>query len=599
MEVKELILDDLSSELPVDSDSANSHLNQSLVERSDDGELRWLLSEYKAKKWKLKPRSESDEPSKYTVSWFDDLENASGWEYWVDVCRELCIAKMGRAGKPKMATSSLAAYARTLKSTMRFMFVERKCSLIEDISEDDVEAFKKAEIKRKLKCSTLESNVIPLQDLYLLRRDLKHSLSFDPFVSTTKTQWAKANGVADGHTKTLVPREAFFLLNEALRRIYRSKRDLNLFSVYMEMRGVGEDFDRNVASKFKRKTGESSGALINRMRELYGAALMVTFLLTAERKHEATMREEADVTELLESELDILRGLETKTSGSTSGKKTEVAVIEEVKDAFRIIMDITKYTREVCGESKALLKLPVGHSTSGHNEKHYFLTTAPMYKLLGYFARSCGIDIKIRPHMFRRAYSMIWGWRYEVGDLHELSKMLKHNNKLFTERYTDDEDIWHFMPEKHHQMAFDILNSALTKKVRVSGGASKTLERYSRIIQVKSKLLNPTEIADFIDELLTTGEISIVVHADGYCVLTQETKGKSKCLDDNGEMDEARREECRCAGCPNLGIDNDGEEYWQKRIELHQQVVDKSKKPQLIEKSKAFIADIKTAMLTH
>ncbi|MEZ8719936.1 hypothetical protein AB6D66_02580 [Vibrio pomeroyi] len=600
MEVKELILDDLLPESPVNGDSVNPLSNQSLEGRNGDGELNWLLSDYRASKWKLKPRLESDEPSLYTVSWFDGgLEDATGWEYWVDVCKELCTAKMGRTDKPKLATSSLAGYARALKSTMRFMFVVRKCFLIEDISEDDVEAFKNAEIGRKLKCSTLESNVIPLHDLYLLRGNLKHSLSFDPFTNTTKAQWAKASGVADGHTATLVPRETFFLLNESLKRISCSRGDLDLLSVYMEMRGGGDDFDRAVAQKFKRKTGESSGELFNRIRELYGAALIVTFLLTAERKHEATMREEADVTELLESELDLLRGLETKTSGSTSGKRTEVAVIEEVKDAFRVIMEITKYTREISGESKVLLKLPVGHSTAGHNKKHYFLTTAPMYKLLGYFARSCGVKIKIRPHMFRRAYSMIWGWRYEVGDLDELSKMLKHNNKIFTERYTDDEDIWQFMPDKHHQMAFDILNSALTKKVRVSGGASKTLERYSRIIQAKSKLLNPTEVAVFIDELLTTGEIFIVVHADGYCILTKETKDKSKCLDENGEMDEARREECRCAGCPNLGIDDSREEYWQKRIDLHQQVVDKSTKPQLVEKSKAFIADIKIAMLTH
>lgn len=391
----------------------------------------------------------------------------------------------------------------------------------------------------------------------------------------------------------MVPREIFFLLNEALSRVCNAQKDLELLEAYMQIR---KTVNSQHARAFKKLTGGSSGELIKRIRELYGAALVVVFLLTAERKHEAALREESDIVALLESELDILVGVEKKTSGSISGKKTEVAVIKEVKDAFAVIMEITKYTRSIAGSSKVLLKLPMGHCVAGHNQKHYYLTTTPMYSLLKYFGESCGFGIELRPHMFRRAYSMLWSWRYEVGDLHELSKMLKHNNEIFTKRYTEDENIWEFMPAAHQKIAFDILNSAYTEKIKVSGGASKTLERYSRIIQAKSKMLNPAEIANFIDELISSGVITIIVHADGYCVFTQETKKYSKCLDIHGEMNEAMREESRCAGCPNLGVDERRESYWQKRIELHQQVVDNSNKPQLVEKSKRFIADIKQTL---
>ncbi len=566
----------------------------------EERQFSWLLNGYPEKSWKLKPNIESDEPSNYIVHWFDDdLEKMSGWDYWVDVCKDVCDVKMGREGNRGLTTGSLARYARALKRLVRFLYIERNCNLVEDISVEDANAYKQFLIDRKLVSSTLESAVAPLHDLYLLRNTIKQSLKFDPFLSTTKKQWANANGKADGHTKTLVPREIFYLLNEALKKISNSRRDLDLLRIYMEMKGIGDQSDRWVGKKFKRRTGESSRALTKRIRELYGAALVVIFLLIAERKHEANLREESDVVDLLESELDILAGLEKKTSGSMSGKKTEVAVIQEVKDAFRVIMEITKYTRSIANTSKVLLKLPMAHSVSGHNQKHYYLSTTPMYVLLEYFGRSCGFNIPLRPHMFRRAYAMIWGWRYEVGDLHELSKMLKHNNEIFASRYTNDENIWHFMPEAHQKMMFDILHRASLKKIRVSGGASKTLERYSRIIQAKSKILNPTEIAHFIDDLINSGEITIVVHADGYCIFTKDTKCNSKCLDANGELDESLREESRCAGCPNLGIDDRREAYWQKRIELHQQVIDKSTKPQLIEKSKRFIADIKTSLATH
>ncbi|MCX9537681.1 site-specific integrase [Vibrio cholerae] len=595
---EKFVLDESEREL-----LSESHLDNVFANKLDDinhnegGSFDWLLNGFSEKTWRLKPHIESEEPSKYTIQWFyDDLENMSGWGYWVDVCKDVCVAKMNREDRCKLKTGSLAGYARHLRSLARFLYIKRNCSLVEDISLDDINAYKQALIERELSSSTLESAVIPLHDLYLLRGVIKQPLKFDPFSSTNKTQWAKTNGKADGHTKTLVPRETFYLLNEAIKRVSTSKKDLYLLDIYMEIRGSGEELDRGVAAKFKRRTGESSGVLIKRIRELYGAALVVCFLLTAERKHEAALRNESDVVDLLESELDILVGVEKKTSGSISGKKTEVAVIQEVKDAFGVIMEITKYTRSVAGTSKVLLKLPMAHCVSGYNLKHYYLSSGPMYSLLMYFGKSCGFDIALRPHMFRRAYAMIWSWRYEVGDLHELSKMLKHNNEIFTKRYTDDEDIWEFMPDAHQKIAFDILNRAFSQKIKVSGGASKTLERYSRIIQVKSKILNPTEIAHFIDDLINSGEITIVVHADGYCVFTKETKCHSKCLNSNGEIDEARREESRCAGCPNLGIDDRREAYWQRRIELHQQVIENSTKPVLVEKSKRFIADIKNSL---
>ncbi len=456
---------------------------------------------------------------------------------------------MGRTGKPKITTSYLVSYARNLRLMFRFLFLDRNCSVMEDVTVDDIEALKTMLIHRDITCSSLESYAIALQDCYLLRKKLKKPLGFNPFSSTTKTQWANVNGKPDGHTPTLVPRETFFLLNEGIKRVNSSKKYLDQLNIYMKIRDAEIS---NPDKYFKNQTGESAGVLIKRVRELYGAALVVTFLLTAERKHEASLREESDVINLLDTELDVLYGLEKKTSGSTSGKRTEVAVIKEVKDAFKVIMEITQYARDKSGLSKVLLKIPMAHSVAGNKQKHYYLTNKPLYNLLENFAKSCGFDFKLRPHMFRRAYSMIWSWRYEVGDLDELSKMLKHNNKIFTERYTDDEDIWHFMPESHQKMAFDILNNALTKKIRVAGGASKTLERYGRIIQAKSRLLNPTEITIFIDGLLSEGVIEIIPHAEGYCVITRETKGESKCLGDDSEMKEELREESRCAGCPNL-----------------------------------------------
>jgi hypothetical protein len=315
--------------------------------------------------------------------------------------------------------------------------------------------------------------------------------------------------------------------------------------------------------------------------------------LIAERKHEAALRESSDIAKLLDQELDIVYGLEKKTSGALAGKKTEVAVISEVTDAFRVIMRITKYKREESGALQVLLKTPLGHSVKKGSKKSYYLHTASIYQLFKCFTKSIGLNIKLRPHMLRRAYSMLWTWRYEIGDLSELSLMLKHNNTVFTKKYTDDENIWHFMPEAEQVMAFDILNRSFQEKITVTGGVSKTLERYGRLIQAKSRILDPEEIAGFIDNMVKQDELKIVSHANGYCLITLKSKGESKCLDEKGELSDAKREDKRCIGCPNFGIDDSRREYWEKRIDLHQKVVNQSQNKALIDSSMYFIEQAK------
>lgn len=160
-----------------------------------DQSFEWLLSGYSDDIWRLKPNIKSDEPSNYIVNWFyDDQEPMSGWNYWVEVCKDVCVAKMGREGKAKLKTSSLAGYARNLRGLARFLYVQRKCSLVEDVSPDDIDAYKQSVISRDLSVSTLESMAIPLHDLYLLRNTIKQPLKFNPFCLITKSSGLKRMG---------------------------------------------------------------------------------------------------------------------------------------------------------------------------------------------------------------------------------------------------------------------------------------------------------------------------------------------------------------------------------------------------------------------
>ncbi|MGO2353988.1 MAG: hypothetical protein ACTH58_04550 [Marinomonas foliarum] len=554
----------------------------------------WLISGVNEPSWRFKPHIETDELSKYTINWFydDTLESDSQWVYWVDRAKEQLICRMENFKKRTLTTSSLVGYARSLRAFFKFIFIERRCMFLEDISISDIDAYKQCLLDRDIKRSTTEGLLLPIADLYSMRESLQESLDFDPFIDQSLFTYAKKLSKSNSHTETLLPREIFFVLNKALKLIKNSDKTLQLLDSYMELRDGGK---KNDPSKiFAKLFGITASKLIMDVNILYGAALTITFLLTAERKHEAALRDTDDLAKLLNRELDVLYGLEKKTSGSLSGKKTEVAVISEVIDAFRVIMRITEYKRKESGEKKVLLKTPLQHSVKSGNKKSYYLHTASIYHLLKCFTKSIGLEeLNLRPHMFRRAYSMLWMWRYEIGDMAELSIMLKHNNLFFTKKYTDDENIWHFMPEVEQAMAFDILNRSFQKKITISGGASNTLERYGRLIQAKSRILDPVVIADFVDSMVKQEELKIISHANGYCLITSKSKGESRCLDDKGELSDAKREEKRCVGCPNFGIDDNRREYWEKRIELHQKVVNHSENKSLVESSEQFIEQAK------
>lgn len=321
-------------------------------------------------------------------------------------------------------------------------------------------------------------------------------------------------------------------------------------------------------------------------------------ILLAERKHELSLNKEIDVVELLNKDLDILIGQEKKTAGTVTGKQTERAVIQEVKDALAVILEITSYTKKKSDNIETiLLKLPFGHSANGVGEKSYYLTTQALYVVLEHFAKSAKFNrVKLRPHMFRRAYSMLWTWRFEIGDLDDLSQMLKHNSTYFTEKYVHDEEAWKFIGDTERDLAFDILNRAFQGKILLSGEISETLERYSRLIQAKSKFLDAVAIADFVNEFIQINDMHIVAHSDGYCFIAKQGIEAALCRTDGIGLDPVKRKDVLCVKCPNFSIDNSRRAYWEKRISLHQEVIDSSNNRKLIETSKAFILDAKNML---
>ena len=568
-------------------------VDEKLVQRNTP----WLLNNYEDDVWKLKPHIHSDDNSRYTVNWnIFDINEYIGvfnrWDYWKSAAKELAYWIMNAPTNKCKTTSSLANFCRSIREIYEWLCFERKCFSLSEVKQEDITSFIEHVAAKKLTESTVLNKLIVISYVYSHRKYLSESFTFNPFKSKKITALAKAYSIENGHTPTLYPQEIFGLLNHALKLVKESKLTLQLFDKYMKIHSDTSMAHRSMYLRFFKLTGVKSSDLQRQVRALYGAAITIILILLAERKHELSLTNEEDVIDLLNKDLDILVGLEMKTAGTITGKKTERAVIQEVKDALKVILELTKYTKEKSGLETILLKLPFSHSVNGTGEKSFYLTTNGLYMVLRYFANSAKFNrVDLRPHMFRRAYAMLWTWRYEIGDLEELRLMLKHNSLNFTQKYTDDENVWEFMGKNEQDLAFDLLNRAFQRKIVVAGKMSETLERYSRIIQAKSTLLDAVTIADHIDDIIINTGLRVVAHADGFCFINHTSLENALCRTEGIGLDPVKRKDTICMNCPNFATDNSRKPYWEKRIKLHQEFVESSKNEQLIEGSKQFIKE--------
>jgi len=547
-------------------------VDEKLVQRNTP----WLLNNYEDDVWKLKPHIHSDDNSRYTVNWnIFDINEYIGvfnrWDYWKSAAKELAYWIMNAPTNKCKTTSSLANFCRSIREIYEWLCFERKCFSLSEVKQEDITSFIEHVAAKKLTESTVLNKLIVISYVYSHRKYLSESFTFNPFKSKKITALAKAYSIENGHTPTLYPQEIFGLLNHALKLVKESKLTLQLFDKYMKIHSDTSMAHRSMYLRFFKLTGVKSSDLQRQVRALYGAAITIILILLAERKHELSLTKEEDVIDLLNKDLDILVGLEMKTAGTITGKKTERAVIQEVKDALKVILELTKYTKEKSGLETILLKLPFSHSVNGTGEKSFYLTTNGLYMVLRYFANSAKFNrVDLRPHMFRRAYAMLWTWRYEIGDLEELRLMLKHNSLNFTQKYTDDENVWEFMGKNEQDLAFDLLNRAFQRKIVVAGKMSETLERYSRIIQAKSTLLDAVTIADHIDDIIINTGLRVVAHADGFCFINHTSLENALCRTEGIGLDPVKRKDTICMNCPNFATDNSRKPYWEKRIKLHQ-----------------------------
>lgn len=573
------------------NDGLSLHSSGHYVGQSEQAGFWWLLSEFQESVWEIRPHLNGNPRSTWRVSWEPVWSNDKmrvHWPRWQKFGKRVALLLMEHPEKPQIKPSSLAIYCREIRSICEWFCFERRVAEVSSIRREDLEVYFDYLESLSLCQNTLMTKLSLLRRFNDFKELLGEGIEFDPFRAFGSLKGiSKKLGRPPAHTKTIYPREFFHLLDSALRTLKQSSGILARLERYMDVRSTARN--RNDLSRtYKRVYGESAAVVQEDARVLYGACLAVLLSLWGERKHELLSAIESDVTALWVNDAEEIIGVEHKTSGTLTGKRTERAAIAEVREALQVIFRLTKWTREKYQSPWFFLRLPFGHSAS--KNPHEQLTTTPLYRLLDAFSSRAGFEETLRPHMFRRSFSLLWAWRFETGDLAMLSKLLYHNNETFTRFYTEDENVWEFLPESERSLAFDVIRDVLIGSRKMTGALGATLERYRRLITARFGVLTVKKAERFARKLLQEGGYRIIANADGFCFINEARGHRAKCSSDGCTPNYANRSEKVCPECPNFGVDESRTEYWQKRKRSHEQVLQNTSVEMLADASRDGVA---------
>lgn len=552
----------------------------------------WLDGDPNKVEWKFVENLTGQYECRLKLTWkstFEtmNLSSIGRWKGWVSYIKEFAIMLI-EGSTSLNAPGSQKAKAQNLKYVAQFMCFSRHRSSAKEITKSDVKALEIHLKEREVSVSYVSEVLRTLRQLWSEAFDNIESITFDPYVGTSEiSRKAKEIGVKNGHTRTLKPDEGLSILNSALSLIENSKDTLDNYDLYRKLKTT----HTCPYKAFRLRAKQRATEFLEEVRMLYGAAIVVCFTLTAMRKHELSEITEQFAQDLVTGETDILTGKVRKTAHVSEGKVTERSTVPELVKAIEVVLRLTSDVRETSKSKTLFLKLSTHNSVRGGHVALVELGLRPLYSLLDLLAKHANYEKDtLRPHMFRRFFSMMWSWRFELGDLHYLARMLFHNGFEFTRAYTDDDDVWDFLPQDIKDLTHTIFEDMLLHGRKMAGGFSRTIERYRRLIQANVHIVSPEQVSALIDKLIEKNDYTIIPAADGYCFMSKHRAKNAKCTINGVMPDYANRNEIRCGGCSNFGVSERKLAIWQRRKDAHQKTYNTTNSSELKRQAKKGMA---------
>jgi len=540
--------------------------------------------------WRVSGHVPGVAPSSYTVHWrvCDELRATvmhGAWPTWVAYGKRLVQVICDSPSSRIRSGGSIAGLARHVRAFCSFCCFDQGLSSIKRFESSHLEAYIKHVQSLGLKAGSVDAKLAVLSHAWRARSEIESGLERGPFGYRERAAIARRIGLPGGHTPTIPAQELFLNLNEALKLIEAAPALLDDLDKYLNYSGKR----RLRSAWFEVECGRSSRAMFRDARATYGACIALLLAFTAARKHEGASVQDEDAVRSIKENIDLV-SREYKGARSAGGRQTSRPLNDAVRNAIDVIRGLTRGTRLSSHERTLLLRLPFQHSCSGRGDSHDALDSRGIYNLLDAFSVHAGTEQKLRPHVFRRAYAMLWMWRFEMEDLLFLSRVLLHNSPDFTKVYVEDENSWSFMSEAMRELTVEVLEESLLGVRAMGGGISSTLRRYVRILQVSVVTVDAHSVDAIIKRIVDGHGLRIVPNADGYCFMSSARGRRAKCSLDGVMPNYANRTSSLCFGCPNFGVDFSRKAVWKDRLNRHQIVFRTTAYPALRAASREAIA---------
>jgi len=551
----------------------NNKNSESNEKPLDLEQYAWLES-CSEDKWYFTQPPHASSNSTYTVTWSPQKQSLTTldkarWSKWVEYGQSLTIWVMESDDTDCRAIGSIVGIAREIRSLTQWLYFSCGLTSISELTHSHIENYKQYIKSLDITKNSVISKFVIFQYMVNATSDLGVGPSVSPFKYLSLAKLAGTLGGENKRTKTIPPDMFLELLNGALKNIDGCEKDIVRLNGYIALKEQGF---KHVAAPYKRRFSDSSGDMFKRIEVIYTSAIIILFSLTAMRKHEATSVTYDDALLMLE-ENENLRGRVFKTAMTSTGKETERPLNAEGRNALEVIIKITSFKR-AAGEhdGRLLLKMPFKHSKTKASKGTDILTTDGIYTLLRNYSKKQGLPLALTPHMFRRAFALMWTWRFEIGDLAYLSKVLNHNDLKFTRIYTDDNDAIEFLPQEIQQYTHHVFRKSLLGESEVYGGFGKILTKYKNLLIKTVTVIGIGALDNFIKKIIDQQEYTVIPNADGYCFMSKGRKHRALCSTNQREPDYSNRCEELCSKCPNFGVTDQNISYWEKRRRMHQNV---------------------------
>lgn len=537
----------------------------------------WLLASSTEFRWLFRRDVPGYARSHYTVNWNlgTDQSKESGVRehYWRAFAQSMTIAYGASLLGTNKRVTSVINFARVTRAFAMWACHERSLASIAALNADDVAAYENYIGTLHLTQSSVLQRLSVLTAIWRFRNEIGESAGFRAYQLRGELKKAvKRLGRPNGRTRTLSPEPFFALLDHSLMLIEDGERWVALAEQYCQLRSHANKPSRD----WKKVSDFPSGDVVRMARDVYGACIVVIFSLLGFRKQEVALLEVSEARLLFQQEdaVDELVGRVLKSSNGSGGTKTIRPVIPELKRAISFVARLTGIELE-SAVGPLFRPIALDHNLQGGDLDA--LDTGQIYRLIGRVVSSAEVDIVVRPHMFRRAFSMLFVWRYELGDLAYLSRLLFHNDLRHTLAYTQGDDVKAFISDAERDLARSIMERALTGREHFGGGFGALLQKFKRRLRSTTTVLRPDQIDAWLEPKLANEQFSLRALPNGYCVVLGDRGGRGACSTNGRTPNLANRTDEHCAACGNFLLPGRSRDYWQSRYDVHSTVAQVTK----------------------